>query len=102
MLIFQTRGKEWAEMLTPRKKSLSILSLGSSVGTDGKVITAQVIVVKTFDELSNRSNEIKGKIVVYNFDFQSYGQQVQYRSTGASEAAKYGAVAALVMNFIAF
>jgi len=71
--------------------------LGSSVGTNGDTITAEVIVVKTFDELNNRSNEARGKIVVYNFDFESYGQQVQYRSTGASEAAKYGAVAALVL-----
>jgi len=81
-------------MLTPRRKSLSILGLGRSVGTGGNPTTAEVIVVKTFDELNNRSNE-----VVYNFDFESYGQQFQYRLIGTSEAAKYGAVAAMVLIY---
>ena len=83
-------------MVEPRTKPMNILGLGYSVGTNGQVLTADVVVVKDFDELKRRSNEVKGKFVVYNFDFHSYGQQVQYRSYGASRAAQYGAVAALV------
>ena len=73
------------------------MGLGHSVGTNSSVLTADVIVVKDFDELNRRSNEVKGKFVVYNFDFQSYGQSVIYRGYGASAAAKYGAVGALVI-----
>ena len=38
-------------MVTPREKPMNILSLGGSVGTDGKELSADVIVVKSFDEL---------------------------------------------------
>ncbi|CAG2105142.1 unnamed protein product [Medioppia subpectinata] len=93
-----TRGKEWAQMNSPRVKPLNILGLGYSVGTNGTVLTGEVVVVKTFDELKNRSNEVKGKFVVYNFDFKGYGESVEYRGRGASEAAKYGAIAALVRS----
>ena len=82
-------------MVEPRFKKLSILGLGTSVGTNKVPLTAPVIVVNSFDEL--KTKQIQGKIVVYNFNFTSYGNQVIYRKQGATEAAKYGAVAALVM-----
>ncbi len=75
---------------------MNILGLGYSVGTNGLVLTGDVIVVKTFEELQNRSNEVKGKFVVYNFDYTGYGDQVIYRVYGATFAAKLGATAALV------
>ena len=75
---------------------MNILGLGYSVGTNGSVLTGDVIVVKTFEELQNRSNEVKGKFVVYNFDYTSYGLQAIYRGYGATAAAKFGATAALV------
>jgi len=87
-------------MITPRVKPMAILGLGGSVGTNKKTITAEVIVVKTFDELKSRGKEVPGKMVVYNFDYHDYPDQVQYRAIGASEAAKYGAVAALVYNYL--
>jgi carboxypeptidase Q len=43
-------------------------------------------------------DQVKGKIVVYNEDWVDYGTTVQYRVNGASRAAKYGAVAALVRS----
>ncbi|CAL1530737.1 unnamed protein product [Lymnaea stagnalis] len=96
------RGNEWAEMLTPRAKPLAILGLGFSVGTPKDGITGQVIVVRTFDELHARASEAKGKIVVYNQAWESYDQSVQYRSRGAIEAAKCGAVASLVRSATPF
>ncbi|KAG8570365.1 hypothetical protein GDO81_011240 [Engystomops pustulosus] len=96
------RGKESAMMIQPRKKNLSILGLGGSVGTPEEGITAEVIVVSSFDELHRRAAEAKGKIVVYNQKFVSYGETVQYRGRGASEAAKVGAVASLIRSITPF
>ena len=84
-------------MVAPRRKHLNILGLGFSVGTNGAVLTSDVVVVKSFDELKNRSNEVKGKIVVYNFDYDTYGRKAVYRKYGATFAAKYGATAVLVI-----
>lgn len=96
------RGKESAEMVQPRLKNLAILGLGSSVGTPPEGIQAEVLVVQSFDELKNRGSEAKGKIVVYNQPFVSYGETVAYRAFGASEAAKLGAVAALIRSVTPF
>lgn len=41
---------------------------------------------------------MKGKIVVFNPPWKSYGETVQYRVRGASESARLGAVAALVRS----
>jgi carboxypeptidase Q len=41
----------------------------------------------------NSSFQAKGKIIVYNQPYISYGVTVQYRSNGAVEAAKVGGVA---------
>jgi len=101
------RGRENAVLLGAWKgganKTLEILSLGYSVGTGENGITAEAIVVKSFDELKALSdNQVKGKIVVYNQDWVDYGTSVQYRSAGASEAAKKGALAALIRSVTGF
>ncbi|XP_044149624.1 carboxypeptidase Q isoform X2 [Bufo gargarizans] len=96
------RGKESAMMIQPRRKNLAILGLGGSVGTPDEGITAEVIVVSSFDELHRRAEEAKGKIVVYNQPFVSYGETVQYRARGASEAAKVGALASLIRSIASF
>ncbi|XP_056378404.1 carboxypeptidase Q isoform X2 [Hyla sarda] len=96
------RGKESAMMIQPRKKNLAMLGLGGSVGTPEGGITAEVMVVSSFDELHKRAGEAKGKIVVYNQPFISYGETVQYRAFGAAEAAKVGAVASLVRSIAPF
>ncbi|XP_029359220.1 carboxypeptidase Q isoform X1 [Echeneis naucrates] len=96
------RGKESAEMLVPRVKSLAILGLGSSVGTSPEGIKAEVLVVRSFEELKQRSSEAVGKIVVFNQPFVSYGETVAYRAFGASVAAKVGAVATLIRSITPF
>jgi len=85
-------------MVKPRHKKLRILGIGKSEGTNNQTIEAPIIVVKTFEELDRRSVEIKGKIVVYNFHFESYGLQAKFRRFGASRAARHGAVAAFIRS----
>jgi carboxypeptidase Q len=85
---------------------LDILALGNSVGTGPKGISAKVVLIKDFDELEKRKNELKGKIVFYNYPFnatlietfRAYGDAVRYREFGASRAAKYGAVAMITRS----
>ena len=57
-----------------------------------------MLVVSNFDELKERAKDAKGKIVLYNVPFTTYGKTVQYRYRGASEAAKVGAIASLVRS----
>ncbi|KAM6967539.1 carboxypeptidase Q-like [Aplochiton taeniatus] len=96
------RGQERAEMLLPRNHTLAMLGLGSSVGTPEGGITAEVLVVVSFEELKQRAKEAQGKIVVFNQPFVSYGETVAYRAFGASEAAKVGAVATLIRSITPF
>jgi carboxypeptidase Q len=52
--------------------------------------------VKNYDELTQRAADVKGRIVLYNAVYTSYGQTNQYRTGGANAAARHGAVASLV------
>ena len=92
------RGKESATLLSPFKKELSMLGLGGSIATPRGGLKAEVIVVNDWDELESRSNEVPGKIVLFNAPFTSYGETVAYRYSGASAAAKHGAVASLIRS----
>jgi len=92
------RGEESLEITSPFNRKLAMLGLGNSVGTPAEGITAEAVVVRSFDELDKLGASVRGKIVVYNAPFVSYGATVTYRLTGASRAARYGAVAALVRS----
>ncbi|HEX8456729.1 MAG TPA: M28 family metallopeptidase [Pyrinomonadaceae bacterium] len=93
------RGAESLELTSPFARSLSMLGLGNSVGTPPEGITAEAVVVRSFDELDALGEQrVRGRIVVYNVPFTTYGATVQYRGAGASRAARYGAVAALVRS----
>ena len=92
------RGDESLTLVSPRKTSLRMLGLGGSVATPKQGITAPVMVVGSFDELTARAAEAKGKIVVFDVPFTQYGETVRYRGAGAIAAARVGAVAALVRS----
>ncbi len=92
------RGEESLELIEPRGMKLSVLGLGNSVGTPPEGVTAEAVVVRSFDELEALGERVRGKVVVYNVPFTNYGQTVAYRGAGASRAAKYGALAALVRS----
>jgi carboxypeptidase Q len=92
------RGEENLELVSPVSRRLSMLGLGNSVGTPSGGLTAEAVVVRSFDELDALGEKLRGKIVVYNVPFTNYGATVQYRASGPSRAAKYGAVAAVVRS----
>ena len=92
------RGKESATMTSPWKKELDILALGGSVGTGPKGLRGEVFVVNSFEDLKARARDASGKIILYNVPFTTYGETVQYRYRGASEAAKVGGIASLVRS----
>ncbi|MEX0691338.1 MAG: M28 family metallopeptidase [Gemmatimonadales bacterium] len=92
------RGAESAAMLEPVARNLPMLGLGFSVATPPDGITAQVLVVGSFDDLTARAAEARGKIVLFNVPFTTYGQTVRYRTGGAVAAARVGAVASLIRS----
>jgi carboxypeptidase Q len=90
------RGHEKAELLEPRYVNLPMLGLGGSVATPRGGIQAEVLVVSSFDDLKAHAAKAKGRIVLFDVPFTSYGQTVAYRGVGAVESAKVGAVATLI------
>jgi hypothetical protein len=99
--------KEKCQLLDKDKpKSLAVCALGGSVPTPEQGIQAKVIEISSFEELEKAGAEkVKGNIVFYNVSFDqsfvytgnAYGKAVKYRS-GASLAAKYGAVASVTKS----
>jgi carboxypeptidase Q len=96
------RGAESAEMLAPRARRLPMLGLGGSIATPPEGITAEVLVVKSFADLTQRASEAANKIVLFNVPFTSYGDTVSIRVRGAVEAARVGAVASLIRSVTPF
>jgi len=86
--------------------SLKVCALGGSIATPEEGVTAQVMEVKSFDELQAHKEEAKGRIIFFNrsmdqskvYPFEAYGGAVNQRGQGAIEAAKVGGVAALVRS----
>jgi len=90
------RGSESLEITNPPHHNVPLLGLGGSVATPPAGVEADVMVVSNGDDLTKRAAEAKGKIVLFNVPYTNYGETVQYRSGGASMAARLGAVASLV------
>ncbi len=103
--------KESAYISTDGKKiSVPICALGRSIATPKTGILAEVVEVKSLDELKTLGEEkLKGKIVFFNRPmddaqieaFVSYSKAGDQRRAGAMEAAKYGALGTIVrsLNF---
>jgi carboxypeptidase Q len=102
--------KETAKILTTNAGEFpaKICALGGSVATPPEGVTAEVVEIKSWEDLKKLGLEgkLKGKIVFYNraFDetqiqtFRAYGMAVDQRHRGPSEAAKYGAVGTIVRS----
>ncbi len=86
--------------------ALTITALGGTIGTPPEGLTAPLIRIKDFKDLEAQKENIKGKIVFYDFPmdprkvntFRAYGEAVQYRVFGAIRAARYGAVGVLIRS----
>ena len=96
------RGEESVELVEPRPVKLPMLGLGGSIATPPEGITAEVLVVGSFDELQARAADARGKIVLFDVPFTTYGQAVAYRQTGAIAAARAGAVASLIRSVASY
>ena len=78
--------------VSSNKKTLDIVALGNSMGTGPKGIKAEVIEVRSFDDLESKKDKLKGKIVFYNYKFNdtyistflAYRDAGQYRGNGAA------------------
>lgn len=105
------RGKKEIGRIVNSKKlgseAVNICALGGSVGTGAGGVLANVVEVKTWDELKQLGEKgVKGKIVFFNRPmdpklipmFSSYGGAVDQRANGASEAAKLGAIGVIVRS----
>ena len=103
------RGEQEVAYLTVGKKNISfpICALGMSVATPKSGLNANVIEVKSIEELKALGEEkVKGKIIFFNRPmnpehietFHAYGGCVDQRSSGAREAGKLGALAVIVRS----
>ena len=100
------RGEERAELAGTGPQPLRVTALGGSINTPPDGIEAEVVEVRSFEQLRELGPRAGGKIVFFNRPMpralrrtgQAYGEAVPQRSNGAIEAGKAGAVAALVRS----
>src|SRR6266566_4420626 len=110
------RGTDSAELVEypgqvpGTKQKIVVTALLGNAPTSDAGISAEVVVVKNFDELRELGRDkVAGKIVVYDEIYDhlkavagqsgsAYGEAVRYRATGALAASEFGAVASLVRS----
>lgn len=99
------RGVETASIVYPYPQPLYITALGGSVATPSGGVTAEVAYFKTFDDLVAAPEDgLDGKIVYISGrmekapDGAGYGPANMKRRSGATEAAKRGALAVLIRS----
>jgi carboxypeptidase Q len=104
------RGEERARLVSHNDQRIVLTALGGSVATPAAGITAEVIEVTSFDQLTALGREkVQGKIVFYNGEmdmslvesgkaFEAYSKAVVFRGVGASRAAELGAVASVIRS----
>ena len=111
-----TRGIETAELVafpgsvTDTTQKVVLTALSGSTATPAGGLTAEVVVVRNFEELNELGRkQVAGRIVLFNYPFDerkaqaghaldAYGEAVVYRSVGPRNAASLGAAAALIRS----
>jgi len=98
---------EKAKIVSSKKinnRNLVVRALGGSIATDAKELQGKVISIKSFEELREKQELVKGKIVFYDRPLDQglysggYGGVWNYRVFGADSAAKYGAIGVLLRS----
>ena len=101
---------EYPGMVPGTIQKIVLTALGGSSSTAPDGLTAEVVTVNNFEELTALGHDkVAGKIILFNdvFDkqkaaaglaFAAYGEAVRYRAAGPKAAADLGAVAALVRS----
>ncbi|MEE9347009.1 MAG: M20/M25/M40 family metallo-hydrolase, partial [Robiginitomaculum sp.] len=99
------RGVETASIVTPYPQQLYITALGGSVATPAGGVTADVAYFPTFEALEAApQGSLEGNIVYISGrmekapDGAGYGPANKKRRSGATEAAKRGAIAVLIRS----
>jgi carboxypeptidase Q len=101
------RGQKEVAGIKKSKSVVNVCALGGSIGTGPGGLTGEVVEVKSLEELKQLGEkEIKGKIVFFNrpmdpgkiHTFSAYGGAVDQRGSGPSEAARFGAIGAIVRS----
>ena len=110
------RGIETAELVeysgqvSQASQKVVVTALGGSTATPPDGLTAPVVAVRNFEELSGLGRaKVEGKIVLFTYPFDekkaeaghaldAYAESVVYRASGARAAAELGAVASLVRS----
>jgi carboxypeptidase Q len=98
------RGEGSARVLasdTRREQKLAVLALGGSVATAPEGLSAEVVEVRSLEEVAALGDKVKGKVVFFNHSMaetKDYGPAAALRTRGASVAAKAGAVGMLIRS----
>ena len=101
---------EFTGMAPGTTQKIVLTALGGTIATSADGLTAEIVVVQSFEELAQLGrSKIAGKIVLFNNKFDrdmqssgfggaAYGQAVQFRFGGAMAAARFGAIGVLVRS----
>ncbi len=101
---------EFTGMAPGTTQKIVLTALGGTIATSAEGLTAEIVVVQSFEELAQLGrSKIAGKIVLFNNKFDrdmqssgfggaAYGQAVQFRFGGAMAAARFGAIGVLVRS----
>lgn len=103
------RGKETLQIGWGKGhiETIPMLSIGNTDGTDGKLLTAQIVMVKDLDEFNALPAEsVKGKIIFFSHRFKQttinpfneYGESGKYRWTAPNVASARGAAGVIIRS----
>lgn len=104
------RGTESLSVKLPGSSAfvpLKMLSLGNAAGTDGKMLESQIVMVRTIEDFKKlRPEQVKGKIVFFNYrfrqdlvnTFEGYGDAIKYRGATPSLVSAAGGTAVIIRS----
>lgn len=98
------RGAEQAEVLPApgrRGQPLAVTALGGSPPTPPGGLVAEVLEVRSLEEVEKLGEALRGKVVLFQHDMavgKDYGPASKLRSRGPAAAARAGAAGALVRS----